>query len=157
MKANITGFGQLTGSEIEAFEKKYSIKLPQEYRAFLSKYNGGTVDPDTFVFHDETDASSINYFLGIGLKEYYYNLSYTLDMFRDRVPDNLFPIAKDPGGNLILVGLSGNELGKIYFWDHEFEADGSKPDMSNVHYLSSSFDTFLNGLHEFVDDEIEED
>ena len=27
MKTNITGFGQLTNSEIEAFEKQYSINL----------------------------------------------------------------------------------------------------------------------------------
>ncbi|SUD91844.1 MULTISPECIES: SMI1/KNR4 family protein [Psychrobacter] len=157
MKTNITGFGQLTNSEIEAFEKQYSINLPQEFRSFLMKYNGGKVYPETFVFHDKTDASSISYFLGIGLKEYYYNLSYTFDMFRDRVPNNLFPIARDPGGNLILVGLSGKELGKIYFWDHEFEADGNKPDMSNVHYLSSSLDTFLNELYEYGDHEIEDD
>nr|WP_255016746.1 SMI1/KNR4 family protein [Psychrobacter sp. PraFG1]UTT87701.1 SMI1/KNR4 family protein [Psychrobacter sp. PraFG1] len=62
MKTNITGFGQLTNSEIEAFEKQYSINLPQEFRSFLMKYNGGKVYPETFVFHDKTDASSISYF-----------------------------------------------------------------------------------------------
>jgi len=76
------------------------------------------------------------------------NLEKYLVTYSERIPKNLFPIAHDPGGNLIVIGLSGTEQNKVYFWDHEREADDYEPDMSNVHLLANDFDEFLGLLHE---------
>lgn len=151
MRTIIQSFGTITSSELESFEKKFSIKLPKSYKDFLLSSNGGCPEPDTFVFEDESDGSIVDYFLGIDLQEYYYNLGYTFETFRNRIPRNFLPIACDPGGNLILIGWSQKELGKIYFWDHEFEANDCEPDMSNMHLISQDFESFLNSLHEYED------
>jgi len=34
----------ITEGDIERFEKKRNIKLPQDYRDFILKFNGGVVD-----------------------------------------------------------------------------------------------------------------
>ena len=57
------------------------------------------------------------------------------------------PIADDPGGNAICLGMSGNERGKVYFWDHEMEADeGDEPTFENVYLVAESFASFLKSL-----------
>lgn len=139
--------GPVSESKIDALEKKLSIKLPSKYRDFLKKYNGGYPEPDGFRFKDESDGSSVDRFLGIDVGEH-SNLEKYLSIYDGRVPKNLFPIAHDPGGNLVVVGVSDNEKDKVYFWDHEQEADGWEPDMSNVHLIADDFDEFLRRLYE---------
>ncbi len=150
----IHSFGIIDRREIEKFEDFFSISLPPRYKKFLEQNNGGIPTPDCFDFYDESDSSILDYFFGINLKENYCDLGYNFNVFKNRIPCDLFPIASDPGGNIILIGLSGDESGKIYFWDHEFEADGYAPDMSNVHLIAPNLDTFLNNLYEFKDDEL---
>lgn len=62
-----------------------------------------------------------------------------------RLPPDTMPIARDPFGNLVLLGLHGKCCGNVYFWDHEREPDG-QPDRSNVELVADSFDRFLRGL-----------
>lgn len=74
------------------------------------------------------------------------NLLEKLKTYSARIPDNMFPIANDDLGNLILV-VKRPERGKVYFWDHEMEvAEGEIPDYSNLTLISDSFDDFINSL-----------
>jgi len=139
--------GPISASEIDNLEQRLSIKLPAKYRDFLEEYNGGYPEPDGFLFKDESDGSSVDRFFGLHLGMH-HNLEKYLDTYAGRIPKNLFPIARDPGGNLVVIGLSGDEKNKIYFWDHEREADGYEPDMSNVHLVANGFDEFLGLLYE---------
>ncbi len=137
----------LDTARINIVEKSFEVKLPLQYREFLQKHNGGYPEPDGFLFKDESDGSSVDRFLGIDVGDH-SNLEKYLVTYKNRIPKNLFPIAHDPGGNLVLIGLSGDELGKIYYWDHEREADGWEPDMSNVHLIANDLDEFLRKLYE---------
>ena len=66
---------------------------------------------------------------------------------RDRIPNDLFMIAHDPGGNLVLIGTGAENDGRIFFWDHDFEADdGETPDYRNVYPIAESLDAFLAAL-----------
>ncbi len=138
-------------SEIERVEQLAGARLPSEYRNFLLRHNGGYPDPDGFLFKDLSDGSSVDRFLSIGSGEH-SNLEKYLITYQGRFPVDFLPIAHDPGGNLVLIGTSGGHSGKIYFWDHEYEADGSEPDMSNMHLVAQSFSEFLNGLFEVAVD-----
>jgi len=139
--------GPISESTIDNLEQRMSIKLPIRYRDFLGKYNGGYPEPDGFLFKDESDGSSVDRFLEIGVGEH-SNLEKYLVTYSGRIPKNLFPIAHDPGGNLVVIGLSGDEQNKVYFWDHESEADGYEPDMSNVNLVANDFAEFLGLLYE---------
>ena len=56
------------------------------------------------------------------------------------------PIARDPGGNQILLAFAGPNEGKVYFWDHEEEP--AMPNYSNCHLIADSFREFIEGLHD---------
>ncbi|MEO7734310.1 MAG: SMI1/KNR4 family protein [Kofleriaceae bacterium] len=73
------------------------------------------------------------------------NLERTIKLMGDRFPEDTLPIACDPFGNVVLIGLSGDKRGKVYFWDHENEAEGG-PDWSNIDLVADSFDSFMSGL-----------
>jgi hypothetical protein len=139
--------GSIETSTIDKLEKNLGIRLPSQYREFLKKYNGGYPIPDGFFLKDKSDGSSIDRFLGIDVGEH-SNLEKYLVIYKGRIPKNLFPIAHDPGGNLIVIGLSGDTSDKIYFWDHEQESDDYEPEMSNIHLIADSFEEFLGGLYE---------
>ena len=89
---------------ITSIEKKYNIILPEIYKRFLKKYNGGETR-NTF-FGEYT----IGYFVGFGNVRGSINMEYDLDEYIDA---GFFPIAD----SMILMGLNMNNYGKIYFFD----------------------------------------
>lgn len=139
---------------LHAIEELWEIcELPQGYRKFLLECNAGTPEKGSFIFKDESDGSCVSKFFGF-IKGYNSNLLLKQKYAGDRVPQNMLPIADDVYGNLILLSIKGADRGKIYFWDHEMEADaaqGEVPDYSNLTLISDSFDEFINSLHSVED------
>jgi len=132
-------------------EKKLGRRIPETYRAFLLKHNGGYPNLTTFDVpgapRRSARSGSVKHFLGIGLPEKTENLEYALDMFAGRIPGWLFPIARDPGGNIICVAAEGPNLGKVYMWDHEYEAEeGEPPSESNIYVIAPTLSQFLGKL-----------
>jgi hypothetical protein len=48
---------------------------------------------------------------------------------------------------LICISIQGDDYGKVYFWDHNWEVTEGEPDYSNVHPLADSFTEFLGKLY----------
>jgi hypothetical protein len=138
----------LDESVLAELEKSLNIELPEFYRNFLLKYNGGRPVPDGFKFKGKTKGSMVDGFFGIHNQKY-NNLRDELETYKNRIPYNFFPIARDPGDNLIAIAVSNPNKGSIYFWNHEREneIDGSY-DFSNVILIADSFDEFLDNLYE---------
>lgn len=136
--------------EIAEFEQFIDYKLPDDYKTFLLKYNGGRPAHDVFDFYlYKEDASSVNMLFSLG-KEKFFNLYSFYINYKQRIPLGFIPIANDPGGNLILMNLIDAKNG-IYFWDHEFEADEALneiPSMSNMCLIKPSFNEFIDSLYE---------
>ncbi|TSJ88010.1 SMI1/KNR4 family protein [Gilliamella apicola] len=143
-----------TLEDISNFEKIIKGSLPNDYKDFLMKYNGGQPQPNSFrFFSDRNDESMADYFLSLGREKYSNLLSY-YDLYKDRIPSEFIPIAHDPEGNLIIMELKPNS-NRIYFWDHELEADEDEtPNMDNVYYINQSFTKFINDLYPLKEDEI---
>jgi hypothetical protein len=134
-------------ARVVALEGRLGHHLPADYREFLLRHNGGRPDPAVFRFAvrsgRDTD-STVDWFLALYDGEH-SNLETVIGWLTDRTPPQLLPIAIDPFGNFVLLGLSGDSRGKVYFWDHEREPD-SQPDWSNIARIADSFDDFLRGL-----------
>jgi hypothetical protein len=145
--------GPITLAQINALEARFSFSLPTAYREFLLTYNGGSPEPCGFLYQNQGKSyrAIANRFLGI--QDGSYSLYEDLLTYKERekrVPDNLIPIADDPGGNLICLSVSGSDCGKVYFWDHDLESDyGEEPDYSNVYFIANSFEEFFQNLTEF--------
>ena len=106
-------------TEIEQLEKNYSISLPEKYKEFLLKYNGGdTIDTR---FKIEKIRSDIHSFYGFSLANHFSNFNYLVEkgFLEDFIENHYLPIAKDSFGNSILIGISASTYNKIGFYDHE--------------------------------------
>lgn len=144
----------LSLSQIEEVEEFAGLNFPKEYKDHLLKYNGGQCVPNVFSFEEngEITNSCIDWFLAIYDGEYDNLKTYifTYKIEKKRLPQNLLPIAHDPGGNLICISC-GNEEGRIYFWDHEKELDYNivdDNDYSNLFLIANDFNEFLDELKE---------
>ena len=91
-------------------EEQYDIAVPEEYKSFLYKYNGGYT-PNTR-FKVGKVSSDIKGFFGVG------NVKLSLDSIdlKEWIDNQALPIASDSFGNYIAIGI---ENGKIFFVDHE--------------------------------------
>jgi len=128
-------------SQIQLFETQIGYSLPRDYRQFLKTDNGGRPERVSIVFETEggKDESVVNYFYSLD-DDSVYSLAERFDVFEDRVPPNMIPIACDAFGNQFLMRL-GDERGAIYFWDHERENEDAEEN-DNVHLIADSFSQF---------------
>lgn len=146
MTATILDSSQpLTDLQLERVEKEVGFPLPDQYKEFLKQYNGGYPDPDAFLFLDKSDGSSVDRFLSLDAGED-DDLFVYLKRYAGRTPSDMMPIAHDPGGNLVLIGLSDSNRGQVFFWDHEYEDED--PGLSNVSLVSVDLKSFLDSLYE---------
>lgn len=74
----------------------------------------------------------------------YDNLEKKFDLFDEIVEAGFMPIADDPSGNQICIGISNQYFGQVYHWAHGEETE----EMENIYFLSNSFNDFLNCLYE---------
>lgn len=140
----------LTEDKLTVFEGDIGTQLPEEYRQFLLRHNGGVIFPDTIKYFEEfnLDASTvIDRLLGLEADQYFTITRYK-DTFAHRIPANLLPIATDVGGNVVCIAISGQKRGQIFFWHHEYPDDNEElPGKDNLFFIASNFLEFLNKLY----------
>lgn len=138
--------------KVQDTQQHLGINFPEKYIAHVLQYNGGRCEPNGFSFIErgKTADSNIEYFLAIydgdydNFVEYFHDYKTT----EKRLPLSVFPIAHDPGGNLICLD---SHDGKVYFWDHEKEVDynlESDLNYSNLYLIADDFEEFLNNLRD---------
>lgn len=134
-----------TEQGIRALERELGEQLPESYYRFLKVHNGGRPEPARFEFETccGRSGSIINWFYTMEPIQV-YNIGKKLDVFYDRIPQGLLPIACDPLGNQVLLGVS-ERRGEIFFWDHELETEADH-EWGNVSLVAKSFDDFLTML-----------
>ncbi|TKI61922.1 SMI1/KNR4 family protein [Lysinibacillus mangiferihumi] len=133
---------KLSMEDLEAFEQSHHIVFPEKYRSFLLKYNGGYPNPSIYKISDDVGESVLNIFYGIG--GMYDNLEKKFDIFDEILDVGFIPIADDPSGNQICLGVSEEYHGQIFHWSHDEEND----DLENMYFLANDIDEFLNNLYE---------
>lgn len=141
---------KLTSEQLQKTEKTIGLQLPDEYRRFVLLYNGGCPKPGGFRFICQAtgswEESLVAWFLAIYEGEAENFLKFFND-YQGRIPADTIAIARDPGGNLILLGTVGKQRGKIFFWQQDFETDEDDvADYSNVCWVADSFNDFINSL-----------
>jgi hypothetical protein len=138
----------ITETELSLFESALKVKLPEDYRQFLLTHNGGSPRPSCFRVNIDgfESITAIERILCLDPEER-YSLQKYLNIYKNRIPSNLLPIATELSVDLICLSVSGDDYGTIYLWDHNWEVTESKPDYSNVHYLAASFSKLLDMLY----------
>ena len=142
---------------LKRFEATIGQRLPDYYREFVIRCNGG-YGCGYVQFHGPTPdghaADACMNHVGGFREESYVSLDSNFENYQKyeiRIPWDLIWIADDPFGNAICVGISGVHRGRVYFWEHENEPDPNDWDgivetAGNIDLLANSFAEFLAGL-----------
>jgi len=142
---------QLSGGDLDKLEVRLGYKMPDDFRRFLLKYNGGMPFPYYYDVQGwQEPHAAVNEFNGI-LPGLYNDIEVNLENRKGRLPEGFIPIANDPGGNTLLLSLVDETLGKVYFWDHEnepYERGVALKDYPNIYWVADSFNQLLEQLHE---------
>jgi hypothetical protein len=144
----------LSDSEVSTLEGQLRVSLPLDYAAFLQEHNGGSPYPNVFPItgFDMDNQGILTYFFGVksGAAT---DLVDSAQVFHNRVPPELLPIATDVFGNLVCLAVSGPDRGKVYFWFHEEESDDDEaPTYDNVYFVADSFTELITSLTELEED-----
>lgn len=67
---------------------------------------------------DEETLTVVNFY---GLNGDNFDLKLIINRYKDRIPNDLIPIAECPGGDQLCIGINNKAFGKIYYWDHNKE------------------------------------
>jgi hypothetical protein len=141
----------VTESQLDDLEKYFGVKFPQAYRDFMLITNGGIPLHNCFDSKDGTESSSVSFFSV--LPNDTFDIVHRNKVGAGRFPHGFISIGADGNGNAICIDCnSGPAHGKIYFWEHENEADqaqGETPEtVQNIYLLGDTFTEFLDGLHD---------
>lgn len=154
----------LPEGQLETFEAEIGSRLPEDYRQFLYRTNGGYIRT-WLQFQGRTpEGRSPSHFVSnvVGLREE-PDLSLRVTRRQHiadpgpqagpeiKIPPTLLLIMSDPSGNGFCLGLIGKYHGKVYFWVHdeppsEEEWDGEVETAANIALLANSFTDFISGV-----------
>lgn len=103
----------------EDLEKRFNIQLPQEYKKFLNKYNGGTTPKTTIKIGRYPQY--ISAFYGMGKTDGVYNFDNLSKwgIMDDLLKADMFPIAVNISGDYYTLSLSDEGYGEIYLYYHD--------------------------------------
>lgn len=135
----ISKYGNGSIEQVEEFENKYGIKLDEEYRVFLIKYNGGDT-PLTTVKRGKRK-EDLRYLYGMKTKR---SSEKEFEYF-DWKKSQCIPIGEDCFGNYFAIGITEENKGVIYFCDHERGFKKIK--------IADSFGMFISNCNSKVLDE----
>jgi hypothetical protein len=138
----------VSDSQIDRFENDHGISLPLAYRRFLRSTNGGQPHSYTsFVIPEVGEEVLLGVLYGICDGQYGVSLGAMLAEFKDSLPEEYIPIGEDPGGNQLLLTLSGDHKDGIFYWDRvgflARRADHS------IFRVAANIDEFLDSLQAF--------
>lgn len=145
-------YDRINADQIMRFEEKHKIQLPDEYKAFILKHNGGILKSNRKFVVSQGKAKVVSYlmkFLPLSERDF-PNLDELYNIYANKSPIPLIPIALDPRDNLICIDLSHKGFGKVVFWDimmeEHIDRRDYKPTMKYISVISDSFDKLITNL-----------
>ena len=146
---------KINGLDISKFEDNFKVKLPEDYKNFLLKNNGGYpaellftpdfIETDPMTKVENRQGTDVEKFLS--LNEVSFEYEDILD--EDYIPNEYVPIARTSFGNLLLIYVgTEKQYGGVYFANHDLY--DSENDCFTISNVAKSFTDFINSL--YVDD-----
>lgn len=126
---------KLNEFDLRDFEDFYGVKLPQSFKDFYQKNNGGIPSVKHFENQRIAAFTSIKYGRESGKTE---TIMEVLQL-ADRLSDKFIPFAFDSGGWYFCINLNDPGYGRIYILPNGIED-------STPIFLSESFEAFIAGL-----------
>jgi hypothetical protein len=148
---------------IDALEAKFSIKIDDSYREFLTKYNGIFIDGEDYadIEFNKVKNGFISFQSLYGLNS--SNRNFDIFKINDKLLSQIAAlkcpliIGDDPGGNFYVMGLSSGGC-NVFYWDRTFLHSSSNDESDIVarenewpYYLvAKTFGDFWDILYVFL-------
>jgi hypothetical protein len=146
---NISPFDQVDEATISNFEKEIGFPLPEDYRSFLKKTNGGKVNKQVFFVEDLEQDILLDALFGINTsRSRALELRHWINEFKEDLQEKTLIIGTDPGGRFITYITAGEDKG-VYYWDHNYFFEESSDEEGNTYFVSESFNDFVNSLKDY--------
>jgi hypothetical protein len=128
--------------EIATVEMALGVRFPDDYRAFLRNFQGGTPAQTDFALNDpRKSTAAVGVFLSVEPeRDYDYILSAAREL-SDQFPKGIVPIASGPGGDAVVLDFRGAKPVVLY-WHHE------RTGREEFTFLADTFNEFLELLYE---------
>lgn len=139
--------------DIVLWEHSTGLTLPDGYRRFMLKFNGGRVYPRLFRCNVPLDRYPSTE--PVTMVKPFYSWATVESRWRGDAygkgnpPDMLF-IGCDPGGLEILLSLRPADCGHIFCWPHTKNIWGTDGN-TQVWHQADSFEAFLESLYDWPD------
>lgn len=143
------------GAKIADWESSTGRMLPEDYKNFMSRYDGGRIFPLIF------DRKIPLEVYPMGGPATFLNMFYPWDtvagiwngkMFDGRTPPGFLVIGCSPGGIEVLLSLVDETYGQIFLWLHS-QSDWGTGNNNHVWPQEESFRSFLESLYENDEEE----
>jgi len=135
---------------IAQWENSTGRKLPEDYKKFMSRYDGGRIFPLIFDRKIPPDVYSM------GAPETFLNMFYPWEtvagiwngeIFDKRTPPDFIVIGSSPGSVEVVLSLANETYGKIFLWLHS-QSDWGACNNNHVWPQEESFRAFVESLYE---------
>jgi len=151
-------------ADLSSLEGRLGARLPEDYRRFVARFGQGALRHGCWFAIREPcpwgQWGLVDQFLGFSADSDGSLPAITFDLFADRIPAGMLPIAEDPGGNLVLLAVAASRpRGSVWFWDHEHRPRpndevrtsamfGDSNRVDNLYEIAMSFASFLEEIGE---------
>jgi SMI1 / KNR4 family (SUKH-1) len=139
-------FPGASAEQIESVEEELGVELPDDYRRFLERHNGGDLE-DNFLPPKADASARYLYSAGPNADDDIYDLVSAAAFYRPGSPADpeidadYLPIGEDDGGNVICLKVRGDDGGAVYLWSHD-AFENTNP----FTRLADSFEAFFESL-----------
>ena len=143
----INKFENTTKKDIDSLEEQLSIKLPNDYKLFLSNYNGGIVEKNgnNKIYIEELDEYiSLDVIYGINTG----NKTSEIITWMEKLSEDLLEGSIIIGDDLLqgmIVMITKGEYSGIYYWDDAYNFEKSTDD-ENTYKICNTFEEFLGKI-----------
>jgi len=145
---------RLKPEQLDEVEQRLAVSLPDEYRKFLLRTNGGVPEPGGLEFPDLSedqpgDFDEVDLFYSVLVPPAEFDLRDFESAVRHmrselKLPLDYVPIAMTVNQEIIALGVAGEARGKVYYWAYI----SAGFDTSFFVELAASLDEFLDSLDE---------
>ena len=123
-------------ADLAAFEAKTGLKLPEDYKMQLLKYNGGIPEEEAY-FKLGEEEYELMYFFPFRDEEDDLTIEENYADHADQLPEKYLTIGAIEGGYLC-INLSKTDYGSVYLYFADLK----------LRNIAISFSAFINGLTE---------
>ena len=134
---------RLLETQIRDLEQEFSVHFPDDYRDFLSSYNGFVVKQPDFceLDCDAVDDEAIAFYalFGVSISNKNNEVRHQNKQYIDDIGfvKNAFIIGSDPGGNYFVLVCEGGVEG-VYYWDRTHLHAEDEKQLFDIHEKNES-------------------